>query len=141
MIEENNIQNYFKFYIDNNEVNNQTINLNVKSAKLSIDLYPEQIEYFGRYSYFYEMDVNNLTNDNLENITVEVVLGKELEYKSVQAVGSSSQIYDKNTGILKLKYDKINANETKKIAVRAQANQFEDNKYIYNVKLYVRASV
>ena len=129
------IINEFKTYINNNETETKQLKLLVKDAELSVNLYPADKD-GGFFTYY--TDIKNLTNTDINNVTVEFTVGKELNILNVSS-NCDSKEYDENTGIIKLKYNTIKANEKQNIKIYANPKNFEQGKYEYNIMLSATA--
>ena len=128
-----NVKNEFAFNINNNNISTSELNLVVEKARLSIGIYPPTQEYFDeRYSSAYVVVVEKLVDEEIDNATIQLELGKELEYQVV--VGTfDSNTYDKDSNLLTIETGKI---EDKKVyIVKVSANKFEEDQHSYNVQV------
>ena len=117
------------------------------SADLETNTILEQGESFGINSFienskeytgefFEDIDINQILNSaikgEIDNTTIQLELGKELEYQVV--VGTfDSNTYDKDSNLLTIETGKI---EDKKIyIVKVSANKFEEDQHLYNVQV------
>lgn len=131
--EENTILNNFDFYIGNDKIDSKTISVTTKDALLSVGVFPVEQTYFsGNYTYEFYIDVNNLTNSEIENATVKVQLSKELECLSGYI---DVKDYDAENRIVTFPISHMDANGKKSFKVRAKAKNFEEDKHIYNFQV------
>lgn len=130
---DNKILNNFDFYIGNDKIDSKTISVITKDAPLSVGVFPAEQSYFsGKYTYEFYIDVNNLTNSEIENATVKVQLSKELECLSGYI---DVKDYDAENRIVTFPISHMDANGKKSFKVRAKAKNFEEDKHIYNFQV------
>ena len=136
MTEETTIENIFEFFVEEQKVNEQKMSFIYKSAKIRVDAFnPVDLNNGSGYYYNYYLEVNNLTNETLRDVTVKIFIGKELEYLAVTGYFDEND-YDNETGTVTVKYNEMEANKITSIKLLVEANKFEDYKYDYDVELY-----
>lgn len=138
---EKEINSEIKAYVGNQEVETKTINSIVKSAKLSIGIYPYeyQSDIGVRYNWSFLVEVTNNTDENVINAITEFKLSDELNF--VYCTDDDYKIdFDEDTRILKISMGDLGKKENVKFAVILSATNFSEGKYEYiipiNAKVY-----
>lgn len=133
--QEREINNTINVLKNDENIYSETVNLIAKSAKLKVEIYPkdDEFNFNTKNNWMFEIHVTNLTTEKLTNVTIESELEKELRFLSAAGIEGLNPEYDENKRLLKVNIGELNAEESKMIAVRVTASNYEENKYEYYV--------
>ena len=127
---ENNISNKIKTVVNNNKIQEDTLNNVVKKAELNIEVK----SYIGRDqpdSFYYDVFIKNMSDHELKNIEVNSIeFQKEMNY-NIEYLGTddNSKLIEKsyNDRILKFKLDSLSVGATANIKFNLTLGNFDEN--------------
>jgi len=112
--------------VNGNNIKENKMNLQLKKAKLKVELYPkmDEINLTDRGTWVFEVKVTNLTDQKIDNVVVKTKLAEELNLENESSL--ISHTYDENKKILQLNIGTLDKDKTINIKVTPN-NIKEDN--------------